>query len=232
MAVPVPILLAGGMILLFGGKKKMSKKKSSPQRAPCDVNAPPPRGMICKSGFLYPKIIDESMLESDNDISSEEAGSFDIKEEDVSLRDDERVIQEDMQEETVHDPTLQCEEFLQAIYAAPMSDDEIPINKIAVEQTVLPIMKSALSSMRGEFGADLSADAAAPVMIRAALSELVPVCDWEYDDDDYEFKFNGMRVESSIGKDVIYGLLQISDRLIEESQEDLPQADFLTNEAS
>lgn len=219
MAITIPILLAGSMVFFFG-KKKPSRRRAETRKT-CSIDDEPPKGMICKSGILYPKIIDESMLELDDDLTKEEIGIFDTNEEDISLLDDEKIIQEDTQEDVKEDMNFddsaqRCEEFFQAIYVHPMDDGEVSINKIAVEQTVLPAMKSALSSIRKSFGDGVSADVAAPIMIEAALRELVPICDWKYDEDDYEFKSNGSRVESSIGKDVIYGLFQIADQIIED----------------
>lgn len=219
MAIPIPILLAGSMVFFFGGKKKTSRRRAE-SRKTCSIDDEPPKGMICKSGILYPKIINESMLELDDDLTKEEIGIFDTNEDDISLLDDERIIQEDMQEGVQEDMNFddsaqRCEEFFQAVYVQPVDDGEVSINKIAVEQTVLPAMKSTLLSIRNSFGDDVSADVAAPIMIEAALRELVPICDWKYDEDDFEFKSNGSRIESSIGRDVVYGLFQIADRVID-----------------
>lgn len=218
MAGPVPILLAGGVLLFFAPPQKRGRRrgrKVSEVGQPCDSNSTARSGMICKDGVLYPLILDESDLEEDAAVGPE---SFEVREIDLSEKEDEETESEDAESSKIEaeDSTLKCNEFLQAIHVNVTDDDELPINKIAVDQTVIPIMKSVLHSILEE-NPEADEDATAPAMTAAALKALVPFCDWKYDEDLYEFTFDGNRVTSSVGRDIIYGLLQLSDRIIEES---------------
>ena len=241
MAGPVPLLLAGGAaLLLLGGGKKPRKSKKTLAGQPCDATTESPKGLVCKDGILHPVVIDESMLEKDEEPTGEEAGEFETKEEDVSLSEGEEASEVTMTAQEYVDPAQMCDEFLQEIYTAPTEAGEIPIKKVAVEQTVLPTMKQVMVGIHQNLGgAGVDAETVGPVMVEAALNELIPVCEWKYDHQEDEFTFSdGMSIESDIGKDVLFGLMQISVQLIEEynqsqqegKDEDLPQAGFQAHE--
>lgn len=241
MAGPVPFLLAGGAALLLLGSKKKSRRmdKKSSVGQPCDATTKAPAGMICYDGILHPDIIDESMLEKDEEPSDEELGDFETKEEDVSLLDGEEAGEITMVSHEAVDPIKMCDEFLQTVYVTPTEEGEAPINKIAVEQTVLPTMKQVMVGIHQNLGGpEVDAETVGPVMVESALKELVPVCEWKYDHQEGEFTFSdGNRIESDIGKSVLYGLINISVQLIDEynktlqeAGEDLPQAVFQAQE--
>ena len=233
MAGPLPLILVGGAAaLLLGGKKKRRTKKRSTAAQACDPGAATPEGMVCRGGILRPVIIDESMLETYDELTGEEAGDFETKEEDVSLVDGEEESQVTLQTDTSADPATMCEEFLHAIHIVPTVTGEIPINKVAVEQTAIPVMKKTMLGIHQNLGGKtVDAETVGPVMIVSALNELIPVCVWKYDETNYEFTFNdGMAIDTQEGRDVIYGLMQLSVQLIEDfnddQQEDLPVAGF------
>jgi len=231
MAGPLPLLLAGGAALvLLGGKKKSKPKRKSLAGQPCEADAAAPDGMICRGGILHPEIIDESMLEKYEEPTGEEAGDFETKEEDVSLTAEEEPGQVTLQSDEAVDPATMCDEFLQAIHVVPTEAGEIAINKVAVEQTAIPTMKAVMLGIHQNLGGKtVDAESVGPVMVTSALQELVPVCDWKFDDDEFTFS-DGMTIQSAAGKDVLYGLMQLSVQLIddfnESQQEDLPKASF------
>lgn len=223
MAGPIPILLAGGALLFLAPTRKRSRRKgreASDLSRSCNSNSLAAPGMICMDGALHPLIFEESDLEED-DHSTGGAESFEIREIDISEKDDEEteLELEESPEIEPGDSVLNCTEFLQAIHVNVTDDDELPINKIAVDQTVIPVMRLVLNSILEE-NPEADADITAPIMTVAALKALVPFCDWKYDEDLYEFTFDGNRVTDPAGRDVIHGLLQLSDRIIEESGQD------------
>ena len=223
MAGPLPLIIAGGVaIAVLGGKKKSKtgKAKNRTGKA-CDITKAPPKGYLCDGGVLQlAPIIDEDILETYEEASPEERGDFEIEEEDISISDQETAIQDTaMRSAQAEEIPATCEEFLEAIYVRPTDATEIPINKVAVEQTAMPVMKQTLLKVYDKLGTEgLDADVAGPQMVVDALQELVPVCKWRYDDAEFGFMFDDSPVASEIGRDVIYGLMTIAVNLIEDFQ--------------
>lgn len=219
MAFPLPILLAGGAVLILGSKKKRVRgRKKSLAGQPCDVATRPPSGMVCRDGIFHPEIFDESILEVDDQPTGEGVGDFEMKEEDVSLDEGEEASQVTLGPSEESDLGQMCEEFFQAIHVDPTNAGELPINKVAVEQTAIPAMKATMLGIHQNLGGQtIDAETVGPVMIVSALNELIPACDWEYDNVNYDFTYgSGSTIESAIGRDVIYGLMSLSVQLIED----------------
>lgn len=217
MTIPLPIIIAGGAAaLLISGKNKKRRSNTSKET---DISAAEPQ--------VIHDIIDESMLDKYSEPTGEEAGDFDTKEDDVSLDDEDDASSdssETPEEQPVepYDPGDICEEFLNAVYVAQPGEGELPINKIAVEQTVIPAMKDSMLDLYKNLGGPLDADSIAPIMIVSALNQMIPVCEWSYDEENYEFTYaSGERIESDVGKDIVYGLFKISGMLIDDFNEGL-----------
>lgn len=235
----LPLLLAGGAAaVLLGGKKKSKKaKKKSLAGQPCEVAVGTPDGYICEDGTLRIDVIDEDDLEKDEEPTGEEVGEFETKEEDVSLTEgEEAVVMTAHDEAPAPDPALMCEEFLQAIHIVPTEAGELPINKIAAEQTAIPTMKATMLGIHQNLGGKtVDAESVGPIMVQNALSELIPVCEWKYDEQADEFLYNdGRSIESAIGKEVLFALMALSVQLIDDfnnQEEDLPQPGFNTGDA-
>ncbi len=217
MPSPIPLLLAAGAAaVVLGGKKK--KRKSKPRTGEsCDA-LEPPVGYSCDEGVLQVEAIDEGDLEKDEEPTGDEAGDFDMKEEDVSLTEGEEAAEVTLTVEEVHeDPAVMCEEFLAAIHVDPTEADEFPINAVATEQTAIPAMRAVMLAISQSLGKPIDAETVGPLMVRQALAELVPACEWKYDEANDEFIYNdGRRIESEIGKEVLYGLMNLSVQLIDD----------------
>lgn len=217
MTIPLPIIIAGGAAaILLSGKNKKRRNDAS-KDAKADT----------AEAHVLPDIIDESMLDKYSEPTGEEAGDFEINEEDISLDDEDDASSdssETPEEQPIepYDPGGICEEFLNAVYVAQPGEGELPINKIAVEQTVIPAMKDSMLGLYKNLGGPLDADSIAPIMIVSALNQMIPVCEWSYDKKNYEFTYaSGERIESDVGKDIVYGLFKISGMLIDDFNEGL-----------
>lgn len=219
MPSPLPLLIAGAAaVAVLGGKKKAQPTKAQPTKVQsCSSDSVVPDGMRCRDGALIPNIIDESMLEKYEKSSGPDAGDFEVEEEDLPIGDNEEVAQLVYIDEPA-DPKARCEEFLRAVYVAIPEEGEPPINRIAVDMTVIPAMRSALlSAIEDDEPADV--DTVGPIMVEAALAALVPTCEWSYDGLDFTFN-NGLLVESSYGKDIIYSLMELCVQMVDAYNED------------
>jgi len=214
-----PIVLLGGAaaaLLLAGGGKKKKKKTKSLAGQPCDIAAGAPSGYACDEDGLLFKVVDEGELEKDEEPSGDEVGDFETKEEDVSMGSDEDSASiPSITHQIAEDPEKMCEEFLQAIYVSPTDEGELPINSVAVEQTAMPAMKASMTGMAANLGG-VDPESMGPPMVLAALTELIPVCQWKYDDTNDEFIYNdGRTIDSDIGKEVLFGLMNLSVQMME-----------------
>lgn len=160
----IPLLAAAGAALLLSGGKK--KKRSSKAGQKCDTSLNPPTGFSCDDGFLKEESVDESELDSDSDLSKEESGDFETSEEDVGIGAEEDDSEpEDEEPAPLPDPAKTCEEFMKAIHVKPTEEGEIPINAVAVEEAVLPAMRSAAAGLAESLGLPLDLEAVSPSLV-------------------------------------------------------------------
>lgn len=227
--IPLPILIAAGAVVLLGGKKKSASAKSSK----CDPNAESPKGFVCKNGVLRAVALDRSTIEKARNAGADKpavglfdavdesvleieevdnTGEFEISEEDVSIGADEEMGDLAISyNDNVIDQRETCREFLEAIYVVPSDDGELALNDVAAVQTAIPAMKSVL--LRSSGPVDL--DDIGPQMVLAALTDLVPVCKWEYSNGDFTYG-DGNAIESDAGKEVLYALMKLSGIMVDE----------------
>lgn len=223
MAAPaIPLLAAAGAALLLSGGKKKKRGPKSGQK--CDAAVNPPKGFSCEEGLLKEESVDESDLDSDADLSKEESGDFDTNEEDVGLGDGEDHGEPEDAPAPAPDPIKTCEEFMLAVHVVPTVEGEIPINAVAVEEAVLPAMRSAAAEIVESFGVPLDLESASPALVVTGLQALIPVCEWKYGVGEGFTYSNGTPIVSDEAKDVVYGLIELSVSVIEEINNPEPQA--------
>lgn len=227
MPNPVPLLIAAGVAAVaLGGKKKRTKSREGVH---CDVSVPVPEGYVCDDGLLRVEAVDEGDLEKDEEPTGDEVGDFETKEEDVSLTDGEEGGTISVVVEQPQDPVAMCEEFMHAIHVVPTEPDEIPINQIAAEETAIPTMKMVMLGMAQNLGKPVDPETVGPIMVKEALTELIPVCQWKYDEVSGDFTYNdGRTIDSEVGKEVLYGLMKLSGKLLDDfnKPEGVPVAGF------
>jgi len=229
----LPILLAAGAAIALSGKKK-KKRKSAKSGDKCDPALAPPKGFLCEEGFLKEEAIDESDLDSDADLSKEDAGEFDEDEMDVSPGEDEEAIDPEAEPpsmgEPEPDPVQTCEEFMQALHVTPVDPGELPINDVAVQETVIPTMEKVANAVLDQIGPPIDPETVGPMLVLESLKALIPVCTWKYDAQEDEFTYDGgMPLESQAAKDVLYGLIKISMEVIDQAN-GVQQKNFQPNE--
>jgi len=215
----LPILVVGGAALLLSGGKK---KKSSKSGKKCDPDERPPKGFLCDGGYLREETVDEGDLD---DLSKDEMGEFDIEEEDVGFGDDEELSTEEEPHvpEPEEDAEKRCEEFMAAIHDPSQSPDDLPINSIAVEESVIPAMATMAGTIAAQHG-QLDPERDGPKLVLEALRALIPVCEWKYNEAEDEFTYEGGRqISSKVAQDVLFGLIQISLKVIQDTNQPEPQ---------
>ncbi len=213
----LPILLASGAALALMSKKKKRRAKARAGQS-CDMLEASPAGYFCDEGLLRTEPVGEEDLEKEEELSGDAMGDFETKDEDVFLIEGEEAGTLPIPEEPPGDPSALCEEFLRAIHIVVTEPGDLPINKIAVEQTAIPAMEAALTSIveNVESPAPIDPERAGPAMVRQALAELIPVCEWKYDESNDQFVYNDTRtIDSEIGQEVLYGLMNLSVRMID-----------------
>jgi len=220
----LPLLLLGGAAVVLA--KKPKRKRASCADSSNEIHEEKKsQGLICdfKSGDW----VEESEL--DGAPLGEEVGDFEVIEEDILPSKDEDIqVEEEIEEaesSPEKDPQKICEEFLSAVHVRVTEIDELPINEIAVNESVFPAMKLVLNNLAQMHGKPLDPEMAGPKMVRQALAALVPACEWLYDDMNDEFIYNNKyRIESEKGKEVLYGLMELSRRLLDEYNRPVPEA--------
>ncbi|MHC4433925.1 MAG: hypothetical protein ACYTBS_18955 [Planctomycetota bacterium] len=224
----LPLLAAAGAALVLSGGKKKRKGPKSGQK--CDPNQSAPRGFLCEDGFLREEAVEESELD---ELSKEDSGDFEMEEDDVGLTEGEEAGDEaEAESEPEPEPDAQktCEEFMAAVHVAQAEPGELPINAVAVEESVLPAMRATVSTLIEQLGAPLDEEAVGPALVVDGLRALIPVCKWKYNADEDEFTYDGGRgIESEVAKEVLFGLITISLKVIEEAN--APKAQTATFQA-
>lgn len=223
----LPLLVGAGIaVAVMSKKKKPAKKKTAKAGDACGPSDEAPSGFVCEGGVLEQVSVSEDDLELDEDPKGEDAGDFEEREEDMAELEDEEsgeILDENGEEKEppimkteAPDPSELCDEFLQAIYVKPTAPDEYPINDVAVTQTVIPVMDKTVKAF-GDVQKPVQAEIAGPRMVLESLEALVPVCQWKYDELEDEFTFDdGRTIESDEGKEVLFGLMNLSVKIIEE----------------
>lgn len=196
MSKAIPIIAAAGALILISNKKSKRSKGSS--------------------SIKWEGAVDESDLDEQ---SKDDLGDFETDEEDISLGEDEDGADAEYEGlELEIDPQKTCEEFMRAVHVIPEEDGDLTINEIAVDETVLPAMRSAADSIIKNMGGPLDEESVGPALVLEGLRALVPVCEWKYDPNQDEFTYdNGKGIESQTAKDVLFGLITISIMVIEEA---------------
>jgi len=220
----LPLLLLGGAAVVL--TKKRRRRRANCADLPAGVHAEKKsQGLICD--FETGDWVEEGEL--DKSPIGEEAGEFEVIEEEILPSKDEDIQTEKeietVQFQPVKEPQQICEEFLSAVHVQVTEPDELPINEISVNETALPAMRLVLNNLAQMHGKPLDPEMAGPKMVRQALAALVPACEWLYDDINDEFIYNNKyRIESEKGKEVLYGLMELSRRLLDEYNKPAPPA--------
>lgn len=209
----IPLLLVGGVVAVVGKKKKKKKRSSVSASEETGVeeavaeeagineipSAPDKSGSEDEFGEGS---IDEDDLEFEQEPSGNEAGDFEEKTE-VLLQGEDDVFgeQADPAGEAANAEAevskqfelmkQKCDTFISAIHVVPTEADEMPINKVSVEQSIMPAMMQTAHTLHNEMGAPFDEETMGPHLVLAGLEAVAPECGWEYSDATGEFRYAG-----------------------------------------
>ena len=213
----IPLLLVGGVVAVVSKKKKKKKKKKSSVSASEEtgINEIPPADEHehepgegseheheNENDEFGEGSIPEGDLEFEQDPSGDEAGDFEEKTE-VLLQGEDDVFgeigdpkgeAESVQAEVSKQFELmkqKCDTFISAIHIVPTEEGEMPINKISVEQSIMPAMMQAAHTLHNDMGAPFDEETMGPHLVLAGLEAVAPECGWEYSDATGEFRYAG-----------------------------------------
>lgn len=245
----LPLVLVGGAAVVLSGKKKKRRKKSAPAEE-VDVATEgsktlPPSDI--PEGFGVGETVDEADLDYEDDPTGAEAGDFEEKTEKLPQDENEVFgepvnveVQAQQAQHAVNQQASEmkdkCDAFINEIHLIPTEADEMPVNKIAVEQSIIPAMKGAAIGLHQNLGLPYDEEAMGPQMVLSALESVAPECGWEYSDAAGEFRYAG-GVSAHSGKvgDVLTALFDLTVMILDDLRggqiPETQQAQFMQGEA-
>lgn len=119
-----------------------------------------------------------------------------------------------------------CDAFINEIHVIPTDPDEGAINKIAVEQSIIPAMKESAMGLHQNMNIPYDEEAMGPQMVLSALEAVAPECGWEYSDAGGQFRYAGgfSAHEGKIGN-VLNALFDLTVMVLDELR-GVPQVQF------
>ncbi len=197
MANVLPIILVAGAAAVLLGRKKKKRK-----RTPALTEEAKKEIKELVEGTRPPQVpdldgmmVEETSLEFEDKPAGEAAGDFEMESE--SLEYD---VEDDAEEAEAPAPELspqekyaqmraKCDTFIDAVHIEPTEAGEIPINKIAVEQSILPAMRESALGFAQNLGTPLDGETIGPRLVLAGLEAVAPGCGWEFSEADQEFRY-------------------------------------------
>lgn len=225
MANVFPLLLAAGAAAVLLGKKKKKKKAAAiSEQAQQDI-----KELVEKTrpgdgpGMMIP-ITEESAL----DFEEKPTGGFETEKE--SLEYDEEDDAEGVEKASslsAHDMYAQmrakCDTFIDTVHVVPTEDGEMPINKIAVEQSILPAMRQSAHGFSQNLGTPLDGETVGPILVLAGLEAIAPECGWEFSESSQEFRYaNGKRADGGRMGEVLSAMIDLSVLVLNEVNQPQP----------
>lgn len=72
-----------------------------------------------------------------------------------------------------------CDRFIEEIWVETEGDDELPVNAVAVEESIIPALHEYISNVADEKGAAVVDQDVSPGCVLAAMEAIAPGCEWE-----------------------------------------------------
>lgn len=202
----LPIIAVGAAAVLLGKKKKRKSASSERIKELTEKTAP----------GVSIGVVDESVLDFDEKPSGEEIGDFEIETEGLDYDEEDDVSGDEKAPSlSSHDKYAQmrekCDTFIDTVHVVPDEDDEMPINKIAVEQSILPAMRQSAQGFAKSLGTPLDGETIGPMLVLAGLEAIAPGCGWEFSQAEQEFRYaDGKRADGSRMGEVLNAMIDLS----------------------
>jgi hypothetical protein len=227
----LPLLFVGGAALLLLGKKKKKRKRAPAlsEEAKEEIKELVEKTRPPQVPDLGGVMTEESSLEFEEKPTGEAAGDFKIESEDLEYDEEddaeeaEKPPPEISPQEKYEQMRAKCDTFIDAVHIAPTQDDEMPINKIAVEQSILPAMKDSAHGFAQNLGMPLDGETIGPRLVLAGLEAVAPGCGWEFSDAEQEFRYaDGKRADGGRMGQVLGAMIDLSVMVLNEFNQPQP----------
>ena len=117
-----------------------------------------------------------------------------------------------------------CDTFIDAVHITPTETGEMPINKIAVEQSILPAMRASAHGFAQNLGKPLDGETIGPRLVLAGLEAVAPECGWEFLDVEQEFRYaDNKRADGGRMGQVLGAMIDLSVIVLDEINKPQPQ---------
>jgi len=234
MANALPLILAAGAAAVLLGKKK-KKKKAAPaisEEAKKEikelVEKTRPSGEPSELPELGGVMVEETALDFEEKPVGEAAGDFEVETEPLDYDEEDDAEEVEVPEELSPQEKYEqmrgkCDTFIDAVHITPTETGEMPINKIAVEQSILPAMKASAQGFAESFGTPLDGETIGPRLVLAGLEVVAPECGWEFSDAAQEFRYaDGKRADGGRMGEVLGAMIDLSVMVLEEINQPQP----------
>ncbi len=216
-ALPI-LLVAGAGALAFGSKKKRRRRSASPVSEEVEKV----KDLVESTKELAPDlegaIIEETTLEFEEKPTGPAAGDFEIEktlleyDEEDDAQEPEKAAAPLSPREKYAQMKEKCDTFIDAIHVTPTEPDEMPIQKVAVEQSILPAMEASAQAFAQNLGTPLDEETVGPRLVLAGLESVAPDCGWEFSDATGEFRYADGKLTADNAKlaNVIGSMIDLS----------------------
>lgn len=225
----LPIIAVGAAAVLLSKKKKKKKAASAiGEQTQQDIKELVERTRPGEGPGMVIPVVEETSLDFEEKPSGEEAGDFDIENEDLGYDAEDDVEEaEKAPALSAHDTYAQmrqkCDTFIDTVHVVPTEADEMSINKIAVEQSILPAMRQSALGFAQNIGTPLDGETVGPMLVLAGLEAIAPECGWEFSEAEQEFRYaDGKRADGGRMGEVLNAMIDLSVFVLDEVNQPQP----------
>jgi hypothetical protein len=225
----LPIVAIGAAAVLLSKKKKKKAAPSINEQTQEDikelVEKTRPPGM---PGMMIPTV-EESALDFEESPSGEEVGDFEMETQDLDYdeEDDAQEVEKAPQmsaHQKYEQMSQKCDTFIDTVHIVPTEEGEMSINKIAVEQSILPAMRQSAQGFAQNLGMPLDGETVGPMLVLAGLEAIAPGCGWEFSESEQEFRYaDGKRADGGRTGEVLHAMIDLSVLVLNEFNQPQPQ---------
>jgi len=100
-----------------------------------------------------------------------------------------------------------CDRFIEEIWVDSDDEDELPINAVAVEESILPALHTHIGEAADQKGSAISSSDVVTGAVTAAMEAVAPGCGWEVVEGGWRYA-GGQPVEGKV-HDVLLGVISL-----------------------
>lgn len=100
-----------------------------------------------------------------------------------------------------------CDRFIDEIWVDADDDDELPINSVAVEESIIPALHNHIGTAADQKGSIISSNEVVTGAVIAAMEAIAPGCGWEVANAGWRYA-GGKPVQGKV-RDVLLGVMKL-----------------------